>query len=93
MSVSDIIERTGYNPSYISRLFKKYTGDNLSEYLKNLRLKHVAYYLKTTDLSLREIADIVGIESLSYLNSIFKKKYLVPPIQYRKENRHTDDGK
>ena len=93
MSVSDIIARTGYNPSYISRLFKKYTGDNLSEYLKNLRLKHVAYYLKTTDLSLREIADIVGIESLSYLNSIFKKKYFVPPIQYRKENRSSDDNK
>ena len=93
MSVSDIIQRTGYNPSYISRLFKKYTGDNLSEYLKNLRLKHVAYYLKATDLSLREIADIVGIESLSYLNSIFKQKYSVPPIQYRKENRYTDDNK
>lgn len=90
MSVSDIIARTGYNPSYVSRLFKKYTGDNISEYLKNLRLKHVAYYLKTTDLSLREIADIVGIESLSYLNSIFKKKYGVPPIQYRKERRKTE---
>jgi AraC-like DNA-binding protein len=90
MSVSDIIAMTGYNPSYVSRLFKKYTGDNLSEYLKNLRLKHVAYYLETTDLSLREIADIVGIESLSYLNSIFKKKYGVPPIQYRKDIRKTE---
>ncbi len=86
-SVSDIIEKTGYNTSYISRLFKKHTGEKLSDYLKNLRLKHVAYYLKTTDLSLREIADIVGVESLSYLNSIFKKKYGEPPIQYRKTNR------
>ena len=83
-SVTDIINKTGYNPSYVSRLFKKYMGENLSDYLKNLRLKHVAYYLKTTDLSLREIADIVGIESLSYLNSIFKKKYSMPPMQYRK---------
>lgn len=86
-SVSDIIAQTGYNTSYISRLFKKHTGENLSDYLKNLRLKHVAYYLKTTDLSLREIADIVGVESLSYLNSIFKKKYGEPPIQYRKTHR------
>ena len=41
-------------------------------------------YLETTKFSLSEIGYLVGIESLSYLNKIFKKTYGITPIQYRK---------
>lgn len=78
-----------YSPSYVSHTFKKEMGITLSEHLKNVRLTHIAYYLKTTNYSLREIADIVGIESLSYLNKIFKEKYGIPPIRYKKTHGNT----
>ena len=75
-----------YNRTYICRVFKKETGMSLSEYITNVRLERVAYYLKTTNYPLRTIADIVGMESLSYLNKVFKAKYGLTPAKYRKSN-------
>lgn len=75
-----------YSSSYLCHTFKQQTGIPLSQHIKHLRLTYIAYYLKTTNYSLRKIADLVGIESLPYLNKIFKEKYLMPPIKYRKQN-------
>ena len=84
-----IIKDMGYSQAYICRIFKTHTGITLTEYLKNLRILNIAYYLETTKFSLSEIGYLVGIESLSYLNKIFKKTYGITPIQYRKAHKHS----
>ena len=81
-----IAQELGYNQSYVSRCFKKHMGITLTDYIKNLRLNYIAYYLKTSDYSLQKIADTVGIESLSYMNKIFKDRYEMTPMQYKKSN-------
>jgi len=73
-----------YSESYVSHRFKFHWGVTFSQYPKDTRLKYIEYYLKTTNYSLKNIADLVGIESLSYLNRIFKEKYNVTPLKYRK---------
>ena len=73
-----------YSESYVSHRFKFHRGVTFSQYIKDTRLKYIEYYLKTTNYSLKNIADLVGIESLSYLNRIFKEKYNVTPLKYRK---------
>ena len=73
-----------YSESYVSHRFKFHWGVTFSQYMKDTRLKYIEYYLKTTNYSLKNIADLVGIESLSYLNRIFKEKYNVTPLKYRK---------
>lgn len=82
--ISKIIEDLKYDPSYLGRLFKAHTGITLSEHLKEVRLNYVEYYLSSTNLTLTEICDKVGLESTSYLNRIFKQKYKLSPIRYRK---------
>lgn len=72
-----------YNKSYIAHTFKNYTGMTISEYVTQVRLTHVIYYLKATNLSLQQISEMVGIE-VPYMNKIFKKKYGVTPAKYRK---------
>ena len=84
-----IVKDTEYSQAYICRMFKTHTGITLTEYLKNLRIKNIAYYLETTKFSLSEIGYLVGIESLSYLNKIFKKTYGITPIQYRKSHNRS----
>lgn len=59
-------------------------GISLSEYIISKRLDTMVYYLINTDYSLTEIGNRIGVDSLSYLNRMFKKKYMIPPIQYRK---------
>ena len=73
-----------YSESYVSHRFKFHWGVTFSQYIKETRLKYIEYYLKTTNYSLKNIADLVGIESLSYLNRIFKEKYNITPLKYRK---------
>ena len=64
-----------YSPSYICHYFKKETGMTITEYANEIKLEHATFYLVKTSLSLREICDRVGYESLSYFHKLFYKKY------------------
>ena len=83
-TINRTVKMLGYSPIYISRLFKKHVGITLSDYLKDIRLSHTAYYLENTNYSLQQICNLVGLDNLSYLNKIFKEKYGTTPIKYRK---------
>jgi len=87
-----ICKHLKYSSSYLCQSFKKQTGIQLSVYIKDLRLTYTAYYLKHTQYTLNEISDLIGIESLSYINKIFKEKYGTTPAKYRKEliNKETN---
>ena len=80
-----IVQHLQYSEAHINRIFKKETGYKLSNYLKHIRMKRCAYYLVSTNYTLREIADLLGIESLAYLNNCFKETYYTTPIVYRKK--------
>lgn len=75
---------TNYSPTYLYRLFKSQMGCTPGEYLIETRLSYTEYYLKNTGYTLEQIAELVGIESISYLIRIFKKKHGLSPIAYRK---------
>lgn len=79
-----ICETLQYSESYIYHCFKFHMGITLSQYIKEIRLKYIEYYLKTSNYSLQTIANLVGLESLSYLNRIFKEKYAITPIKFKK---------
>lgn len=81
----NLVKSLNYSRHYLCRVFKKYTNQTLSEYIKNLRLQNAAIYLKSTNLTLTEITQQIGIESLSYFNKIFKQKYGVTPAKYRQK--------
>lgn len=83
-NITHIIKNKGYSPIYISRLFKKHVGCTISDYMKDIRLSHTAFYLENTNYSLQQICNLVGLDNLSYLNKIFKEKYGTTPIKYRK---------
>ena len=48
------------------------------------RLAYAAELLKTTDLSVAEIADRCGIGDYNYFSKIFRKVYNVSARDYRK---------
>lgn len=89
--IPSLAKELNYSQTYICQAFKKQTGTTLSQHIKNLRLNYISYYLKTTNYSLYQIANLVGLESLPYLNRIFKEKYNISPIKYRKQFNITDE--
>lgn len=71
------------NPSYFSRLFKKYNGLGLSEYVNKKRIQKAIQYLTEDKLSVIDISNRCGYSSLSNFYKTFKKITGKAPTQYR----------
>lgn len=76
------------SPSYLSRVFKTYTGHTFKTYLNQVRLNHALYQVIHTDYAMAEIAMRCGFPDTRSFNSLFKTAYDLTPLQYRKEYRH-----
>ena len=71
--------------SRLRHLFKQETGQTPTQYLKQLRLKHSENLLRTTFLSIKEIARSSGLISVSYFVREFKKTFGLSPTVYRRK--------
>ena len=74
----------GYHPYYLSRLIKLHTGKTLKQYIISVRIGEAKNLLKSTDLSLSDIAAKCGFENAAYFSNAFKAKTKMSPGQYRK---------
>lgn len=84
MKIEDVAKVSGYSVSYFSRLFETQLGTPFSEYLCNIRLKHIQDALLTTDKTVLEIALENGFAYPGNMSSSFKKKFGMTPLQFRK---------
>ena len=82
----DVLARRLYlSAGYLSMIFKKETGENLNQYIKNIRLEKSAELLKSTDKSISEIGCDVGFKNMSYFCKCFRQQYGITPDTYRKQ--------
>lgn len=70
---------------YLSRIFKDVTGFTIREYLHVNRIRHAQELLETSRLSITEIAEAVGYESVTYFEKIFRRYIEISPLKYRKK--------
>ena len=84
ISVPDIADRIGLNPSYFIRLFKQYTDQSPYEYLLSLRISQAKMLLYTTSDSVNAIAEQCGYPDSSYFIRLFKKYVGSTPLQFKK---------
>lgn len=71
------------NSAYLSRAFKKETGVNFNDYLKQIRMKKALELLMSTDLKLHEIALLVGYDNVNYFLKKFREVYGMTPSRYK----------
>lgn len=72
------------NYSLFSLAFKKYTGINFVNYIKDLRINEAKRLLVDTDKKINEISMLVGYENEKHFMKIFKTMHGVSPSEYRK---------
>ncbi len=89
ITLTDIANTIFLSPKQVSRIIKKEYGCSLSELLVDRRMTRAAHLLRNTELSITEITetDFIGISSVSYFCAMFKKKYGMSPLAYRKKSR------
>ena len=84
-NLSSIARKMQMTDSHLSRMFKKNTGYNFSEYLSERRLEESAkLLLQDTKLKVADVSDALGYGNPTYFLSRFKAKYGVSPSAYRK---------
>ena len=75
-----------YNYIYVSRVFKKYIGVTMIEYLTQKRIDLAKVYLSTTKMNIAQIAEEVGYPYPYRFNQVFKQYTNDTPKAYRKKN-------
>ena len=89
MSNALFSQLTGYHEYYLNRLFSKYTGSTIHQYILDVRISHAKKILLNTDLPLAEVAEQVGFNSNTYFSSYFRQVTGRSPAQFRKKYKNT----
>lgn len=84
--VDKIAEKLSINRSYLSSIFKKYTGKSIKQYLTSYRIEQSLVLLRSQRRPIADIANSVGFDDPLYFSRVFKKQMNCSPSEYRKKN-------
>lgn len=84
LTLNEIAEKIHVNPSYLSRKFKEETSMNVSEFINQKRVDEAKLYLRRRNISITDVAFLVGFNDLNYFSKVFKKLTSLTPSQYAK---------
>lgn len=80
---TELVKNANYSYSSLIRLFKQYTGYTIIEYVQIKKTEYAAELIRSTDKKILEIAGILGYDSLSHFNHLFKRYTGLTPKEYR----------
>lgn len=83
LSLSQISEVTGYNPAYLSRLFKEQTGETMNQYITRKRMDHISQLLQKPELSIQQVMELSGFTTRAYFSQFIKRETGMTPRNYR----------
>lgn len=86
-SLDQLAGRFYISRSWLSRIFREVTGFSVSEYANMVRVKRAQKLLAHGDYSVTEISELVGFESITYFERIFRRYTDRTPLGYRREKR------
>ncbi len=89
MSVELLGEMVYMAPSYLSSVFKKETGQNLSKFIKSYRMEKAKDMLENSMSKIIDISNMCGYPNVSYFCSSFREYFGVSPQKFRENG---DEG-
>lgn len=87
LCLNDIAHHANISPAYLSSLFKKVSGQSISDTISGLRMESACHYLASGNLSLKEISLKCGYANQYYFSNSFKKKLGISPSAYRETHQ------
>ena len=93
LSLKEIAATVFATPAYVSSLFKKETGNSITEYITICRMRTAAELLQQEhELSLTAVSERVGYTDPYYFSRCFKKVLRNHPVQVFGEPSGTSAG-
>lgn len=83
ITLEDIAQVACINPYYFLRLFKELFRQTPHSYLTSVRMNHACRLLSSTNMQVTEICQAVGFVSIHSFCHLFKRRYGMPPSNFR----------
>nr|WP_321407131.1 helix-turn-helix transcriptional regulator [uncultured Carboxylicivirga sp.] len=83
-SVQFISDQINVSANYLSRLLKTLTGQGAQQIIQDKIIEKAKEKLSTSNLSVGEIAYLLGFEHPQSFNKLFKSKTNMSPLEFRK---------
>lgn len=81
----EMAQEIGISYSYMRKIIIEITGMSLMDYVHSLRMKQAKHLLKSTQLTIAQIAEEVGYNNIRSFNRFFQKIENMTPSAYRME--------
>lgn len=82
-SVQNIAEQLHLSAPYLSDMLRSLTGQNTQQHIHNKVIEQAKRVLSSSDLSVAEIAYLLGFEHPQSFSRLFKTKTKLSPLQFR----------
>lgn len=89
-NTSIFIEQMNMSRTVIYTKLKALTGQNISTFIRTIRLKKASLLLMQTQMNISQIAYEVGFNDLKYFRDSFKEFFGMTPSEYKKEAKRTN---
>lgn len=88
LTLEQLAEEAHINKYYLSHTFKREYGESPINYMISRRIEESKYLLAETDLSMSQIAQLLGFSSLSYFSQVFRRTQSISPKEYRQNTKN-----
>lgn len=86
-SLNKIAEKFGFTNEYLSKIFKKYTGETPIKYITKIRINESKLLLiNQPDLEIKKVGELVGYKDAFYFSRVFKSNVGLYPSDYRSKH-------
>jgi YesN/AraC family two-component response regulator len=83
MNVAFVAGHFGLTLAYLSKKFKEAAGESILDYINKNRIESAKFYLKNSEISINQVAQMVGFTNTNTLIRIFKKYEGITPGKYK----------
>ncbi|MFZ4928503.1 AraC family transcriptional regulator [Chryseobacterium sp. Mn2064] len=84
LKVSVISQKFGLSETYLGSYFKNQSGETITHYILNYKLRLIEHRLLFSDMRVNEIVTEFGFSDESHLNKFFKKKHKISLTEFKK---------
>jgi AraC-like DNA-binding protein len=86
INLSKVSELVGVNSAHLARMFRRYYGCTVGDYVRRQQLEYAARLLTETDRPLVEVAASAGFYDQSHFTNAFKLYFKLTPARFRSSN-------
>ena len=87
LTLSSVAAQFYLSPYYLSRLFRRVTGQSIVDFINVRRIEAARRLLESTDLGINDVAEETGFSTTAHFRRVFHEQVGVSPMQYRKACR------